>query len=45
MSLAGVDKSLINGSWFANQYLWVVWKLASMEKSFPYLFAGRYVVS
>ena len=41
VSLAGVDKTLINDVWFANQYRWVVWKLASLERSFPYLFAGR----
>ncbi|XP_065058550.1 breast cancer type 2 susceptibility protein-like [Rhopilema esculentum] len=41
LSLPGVDSSLINESWFVNQYRWVVWKLACLERSFPEHFACR----
>ncbi len=42
-TLPGVDSSLFTEEWLANQYRWIVWKLASMERSFPETFAGRYV--
>ena len=39
----GVDGELISSEWFANHYRWIVWKLASLEVSFPHSFAGRSV--
>ena len=37
----GVDSKLISFEWFVNHYKWVVWKLASLEVSFPRQFAGQ----
>lgn len=37
----GVDPKLISHEWIANHYRWIVWKLASTERSFPKLFGGR----
>ena len=37
----GVDSKLISSEWFANHYKWVVWKLASLEVSFPHQFGGQ----
>lgn len=37
----GVDEKLISFKWFSNHYKQLVWKLASMECSYPELFAGR----
>uniref|UniRef100_A0A8B9MPW5 BRCA2 DNA repair associated n=1 Tax=Accipiter nisus TaxID=211598 RepID=A0A8B9MPW5_9AVES len=37
----GVDPKLITESWVYNHYRWIVWKLASMEVSFPREFASR----
>ncbi|KAI7801012.1 breast cancer type 2 susceptibility protein [Triplophysa rosa] len=31
----GVDPKLISDAWVFNHYRWIVWKRASMEKSFP----------
>ncbi|XP_041849771.1 breast cancer type 2 susceptibility protein isoform X2 [Melanotaenia boesemani] len=31
----GVDPKLISEAWVYNHYRWIVWKQASMEKSFP----------
>ncbi|XP_047451160.1 breast cancer type 2 susceptibility protein [Mugil cephalus] len=31
----GVDPKLISEAWVYNHYRWIVWKKASMEKSFP----------
>ncbi|XP_061733286.1 breast cancer type 2 susceptibility protein isoform X2 [Nerophis ophidion] len=31
----GVDPKLLSEEWVYNHYRWVVWKLASMERSFP----------
>ncbi|XP_061828628.1 breast cancer type 2 susceptibility protein [Nerophis lumbriciformis] len=31
----GVDPKLLSEEWVYNHYRWVVWKLASMEQSFP----------
>ncbi|XP_037534210.1 breast cancer type 2 susceptibility protein [Nematolebias whitei] len=31
----GVDPKLISEAWVSNHYRWIVWKQASMEKSFP----------
>ncbi|XP_055052858.2 LOW QUALITY PROTEIN: breast cancer type 2 susceptibility protein [Misgurnus anguillicaudatus] len=33
----GVDPKLISDAWVFNHYRWIVWKRASMEKSFPEL--------
>ncbi|XP_043975075.1 breast cancer type 2 susceptibility protein isoform X2 [Gambusia affinis] len=32
---SGVDPKLISEQWVYNHYRWIVWKQASMEKSFP----------
>lgn len=32
----GASSKLINIDWVENHYRWIVWKLASMERSFPY---------
>eukprot|EP00794_Sanderia_malayensis_P007105 gene7105-7908_t len=40
-SLPGVENSLFVDDWVANHYRWIVWKLASMERSYPGVFAGR----
>ena len=37
----GVDERLISYSWFANHYRQLVWKLTSMEVSYPNVFGGR----
>ncbi|KPP59928.1 breast cancer type 2 susceptibility protein-like, partial [Scleropages formosus] len=37
----GVDPKLISESWVYNHYRWVVWKQASMEKSFPEQLGSR----
>lgn len=31
----GVDPKLISVEWAYNHYRWIVWKQASMERSFP----------
>ncbi|XP_054649149.1 breast cancer type 2 susceptibility protein [Dunckerocampus dactyliophorus] len=31
----GVDPQLLSEEWVYNHYRWIVWKLASMERSFP----------
>ena len=36
-----VDESLISYKWFVNHYRQLVWKLASMEVSYPHTFGGR----
>ena len=41
LSSPGVDSKLISEAWLANHYKWIVWKLASYEKSYPQLFSGR----
>ncbi|XP_049813467.1 breast cancer type 2 susceptibility protein-like [Schistocerca nitens] len=38
-----VDKSLIPAGWIQNHYRWIVWKLAATERSFPHIFASRYL--
>ena len=37
----GVDQKLMSLKWFTNHYKQLVWKLASMECSYPHMFAGR----
>ncbi|XP_061682566.1 breast cancer type 2 susceptibility protein [Syngnathoides biaculeatus] len=36
----GVDPKLLSDEWVFNHYRWIVWKLASMERSFPETMAG-----
>ncbi|XP_050425095.1 uncharacterized protein LOC126836099 isoform X2 [Adelges cooleyi] len=36
-----VDVKLIPKSWVENHFHWIIWKLASMELSFPNLFANK----
>uniref|UniRef100_A0A667XXS1 BRCA2 DNA repair associated n=1 Tax=Myripristis murdjan TaxID=586833 RepID=A0A667XXS1_9TELE len=36
----GVDPKLISEDWVYNHYRWIVWKQASMERSFPATMAG-----
>ncbi|XP_030600423.1 breast cancer type 2 susceptibility protein [Archocentrus centrarchus] len=37
----GVDPKLISDAWVYNHYRWIVWKQASMEKSFPEIVSSR----
>ncbi|XP_051933622.1 uncharacterized protein LOC127608541 [Hippocampus zosterae] len=37
----GVDPKLLADEWVYNHYRWIVWKLASMERSFPQTMGGR----
>ncbi|XP_077422873.1 breast cancer type 2 susceptibility protein isoform X2 [Vanacampus margaritifer] len=37
----GVDPKLLSDEWVYNHYRWVVWKLASMERSFPETMGGH----
>uniref|UniRef100_A0A3Q3A225 BRCA2 DNA repair associated n=2 Tax=Kryptolebias marmoratus TaxID=37003 RepID=A0A3Q3A225_KRYMA len=37
----GVDPKLISEAWVYNHYRWIVWKQASMEKSFPETMGSR----
>ncbi|XP_053728706.1 breast cancer type 2 susceptibility protein [Synchiropus splendidus] len=37
----GVDPKLISQEWVFNHYRWVVWKLASLERSFPQTMCSR----
>ncbi|XP_075892594.1 breast cancer type 2 susceptibility protein [Nelusetta ayraudi] len=37
----GVDPKLISEEWVHNHYRWIVWKQASMERSFPETMGGR----
>lgn len=36
----GVDPKLISEEWVYNHYRWIVWKQASMERSFPEMMGG-----
>lgn len=38
--MPGVQKSLIPNNWIENHFKWIVWKLASMERSFPNHFSN-----
>ena len=40
VSMRGVDANLVDQGWVCNHYRWVVWKLASMERSFPEVYGG-----
>ncbi|XP_026463190.1 breast cancer type 2 susceptibility protein-like [Ctenocephalides felis] len=37
----GVDSNIINDTWVKNHIKWIILKLASMERSFPNLFANK----
>lgn len=37
-TMAGVDPKLLSAKWIENHYKWIVWKLASMERSYPDIF-------
>lgn len=37
-AMSGVQSSLIPKDWVGNHYKWIVWKLASMERAYPYHF-------
>ena len=39
----GVDVKLLSQEWVYNHYRWVVWKLASMERSFPVTMASLWL--
>ena len=39
----GVDVKLLSQEWVYNHYRWVVWKLASMERSFPATMASLWL--
>ena len=39
----GCDKVLLLDCWIKNHFKWIVWKLASMENSFPLALGGRYL--
>ncbi|XP_030237683.1 breast cancer type 2 susceptibility protein isoform X2 [Gadus morhua] len=39
----GVDVKLLSQEWAYNHYRWVVWKLASMERSFPLTMASLWL--
>ncbi|CAL8351587.1 unnamed protein product [Lota lota] len=39
----GVDMKLLSQEWVYNHYRWVVWKLASMERSFPATMASLWL--
>ena len=39
----GVDERLISFEWFSCHFRQLVWKLASLEVSYPRLFAGRFL--
>ncbi|XP_071950971.1 uncharacterized protein [Antedon mediterranea] len=37
----GVEPRLVAPEWLSNHYRWIVWKLASLERSYPSHFGGR----
>ncbi|XP_033116195.1 breast cancer type 2 susceptibility protein homolog isoform X2 [Anneissia japonica] len=41
MDTPGVDPRFVTPEWVYNHYRWIVWKLASMERSYPMQFGGR----
>lgn len=43
MLAEGASKKILKSDWIENHFRWIVWKLASMERSFPQEFAGVYL--
>lgn len=37
-AMTGVDPKLIHKGWIKNHYKWIIWKLASYERTFPCYF-------
>ena len=42
LSSPNIEVTLVPAGWVQNHYRWLVWKLASVEHSFPQQFAARY---
>lgn len=41
LSSPNVSPSLVPDKWVENHFSWIVWKLASMERSFPTVFGNK----
>ncbi|XP_071786452.1 uncharacterized protein [Asterias amurensis] len=39
----GVDPKFLTSDWVNNHYRWIVWKLAAMEKAYPYYLTQRFL--
>ena len=39
----GASRKVLTRPWLANHYRWIIWKLASVERSFPQEFANAYL--
>lgn len=38
----GCDPKFLTEKWMTNHYRWIIWKLASIERCFPYQYSNRY---